>query len=363
MPRELWPHEHHIAELGGLPVVEFPGYDTVDHGYRALVRSGRPVPDPYPPHARLAAATAAPGTVAWRLRLDSDIDLGLREAQQERFHQYQRVEDAGAYIARFGEEVALEQVAALVVADLADDEPTTDPDRVFASLLALAPRLTGLRHLFYGDVLQRQNEISWIHHTDLGPLVGALPSLEELTVRGGTGDLGLNVERHERLRVLAVQSGALRTEVVRQVCAADLPALRRLELWTGVEEYGGETGPEDLEPLLSGRAFPALRHLGLRNTEHLDGWVPVLAGTPVLARLETLDLSLGDLSDAGGLALIEHADAFTHLERLDLHHHYLSEEVREGVRAALPGVEIDLSHPREPEERDGGLHRYTVVAE
>lgn len=363
MSREFRPHERHLAEFGGLPVVEFPGYDTVDHEHQDLVRSGRPVPDPYPPHARLAAAIAAPGTVAWRLRLDDDVALGLRKAQAERYHQYQRVEDAGAYIARFGQEVDPGRVAALIVGDLADFEHTMDPDRVFAALLASAPRLTGLRHLFYGEVLQDDNEISWIHHTDLGPLVAALPSLETLTVRGGTGDLALNVGRHERLRELTVQSGALRPEVVRQVCAADLPALEHLELWTGVEEYGGETAPADLGPVLAGGVFPRLRHLGLRNVERLDAWIPELAAAPVVGRVRVLDLSLGDLTDEGGQALVAHASAFAHLERLDLHHHFLGEETVARVRAALPGVDVDLSHPRNPRVWDGRIHYYTAVAE
>ena len=42
-----------------------------------------------------------------------------------------------------------------------------------------------------------------------------------------------------------------------------------------------------------------------------------------MARLKTLDLSMGVLSDVGAEALLA-GQPLTHLRRLDLHHHFLS---------------------------------------
>jgi hypothetical protein len=67
--------------------------------------------------------------------------------------------------------------------------------------------------------------------------------------------------------------------------------------------------------------------------------------------VEVLDLSLGCLTDRGGLELADRAAAFSRLRRLDLHHHYLGEETEERVRAAFAGtgVEIDLDERLEPD--------------
>lgn len=67
-----------------------------------------------------------------------------------------------------------------------------------------------------------------------------------------------------------------------------------------------------------------------------------LADAPVVDRLESLDLSLGTLGDEGMAALLA-GRPLTHLRKLDLHHHFLSNEMIARLRAALPGVDIDLS--------------------
>ncbi|MFD3687176.1 STM4015 family protein [Nocardiopsis sp. NPDC058631] len=355
------PNHSHLTEFAGLPVVEFPALDTVDHEYQRMVHRGEPVPDPYPPHAALAAGSAAPGSVAWRLRTEEPV-------RYSRPGWSSRLEDTAAYVTRFAEEVDLSAVTALIVGNMAGDVEAVPSDEVRDRLLGIAPRLTGLRSLFFAEVVQEENEISWIEHGDLAPLLAAFPDLVGFTVRGGSAGPGLRIAEHRALRSLTVQSGALRPEVVRDVGASSLPNLERLELWLGAKEYGGESTPEDLAPVLSGTAFPGLRHLGLRNTEDLDGWVPALAGAPLVAALDTLDLSLGTLTDEGARVLLD-APVFRGLGRLDLHHHYLSEEMAERVRAEFTasGVEVDVSAPQEAEvdEYDGEthVHRYTAVSE
>jgi hypothetical protein len=200
--------------------------------------------------------------------------------------------------------------------------------------------------------------------------VAAFPLLEELTVRGtgdpylGDGKLELALAEHTGLRTLVLQTGGLPGRVSREVAASPLPSLENLELWLGCEQYRGDTTPDDLARVLSGEAFPELRYLGLRNAEDVDEWVPVLAEAPVVSSLDVLDLSLGILTDKGGEALVESASAFAGLRRLDLHHHYLSEDVQARIRAALPGVEVDLSEHREPYTHGGGEpYYYTAVAE
>lgn len=218
-------------------------------------------------------------------------------------------------------------------------------------------RLTNLRSLFIGEMTFEQCEISWINQGPLNPLLEAFGRLERLWVRGSVG-LELAPLRHEGLRELVLQSGGLPAPVIAAVLGCDLPHLSHLELWLGVENYGGGATPGDLAPLLTGRAFPALTHLGLRNAENTDEIAAELAAAPVVARLRSLDLSLGTLGDAGAEALLA-GQPLDHLDRLDLHHHFMSTALAQRLVDEFPGVRVDVSE--QEAEREWG--RYTSVSE
>ncbi|MFG3423603.1 STM4015 family protein [Micromonospora sp. NPDC048063] len=230
-----------------------------------------------------------------------------------------------------------------------------------AQLCAAAPRLPALRALFLGDMTSEECEVSWMRVGDVSPLLTAYPELEVLRVRGGE-DLAFSPVRHARLRELAVETGGLSRAFVGAVLDSDLPALTDLELWLGTSDYGGDAQVSNLAPLLAGERFGALRRLGLRNAEIADDLAEALARAAVVPRLERLDLSLGTLGDRGAAGLAT-GQPLSHLAELDLHHHYLSEEMAASVVAALPGVRVDVSDPQEADEYDGESYRYTAVSE
>ncbi|WP_150252781.1 STM4015 family protein [Nocardiopsis deserti] len=333
-----------LSEFAGLPVVEFPASGTWEERLERIRERGGDPRDP--------------ASTAWRLRTSEDIR--------------RTPEDKGPdYLARFLSEVDGERLTALVIGEWSY---ASDGGLYQAAdlLVEHADALPNLRSLFFGDITFDECELSWISQPDLAPLVAAFPRLEELTVKGADGvegRLGLHVPSHDCLRSLTLQSGGLPGRVVREVASSGLPALEHLELWLGMEEYGGDTYPQDLAPVLSGEAFPRLRYLGVRNAEGADGWIMALAEAPAVKHLEVLDLSLGIFTDRGGEVLVDRAAAFFGLRRLDLHHHFLSEEMEERVRAAFAGsgVEIDLSDRLEPDqdedEYEDELYYYTAVSE
>lgn len=182
------------------------------------------------------------------------------------------------------------------------------------------------------------------------PAAGGLPRLEELVARGAYSTYGevpppyLRPLRHEHLRTLRFESGGLSGTVAQAIGACELPALERLELWLGTEWYGADTTLEDLAPLLDGSRLPALRHLGLENSDLSDQLAAALVSAPVVAQLSTLSLALGTLGDQGAAALLV-GQPLTHLAALDLHHHYLSEEMRQRLEDTVgaAGTALDLS--------------------
>ncbi|MEV0280697.1 STM4015 family protein [Streptomyces sp. NPDC050610] len=314
----------HLHELHGLPVFEFP---EPDH------------------QGELPAAAS----VAWRLSAQLWEDDA--ESFEDLFERFLTAVDASA-------------VRALIIGPWGQPYDN-DSGAVVELLVAARERLTALEAVFIGDLVMEEAEISWIEQSDVTPVLAAYPALREFGVRGGSG-LCFPAVRHERLRTLSFEAGGLPADVVRGVAASELPALEYLEIWLGVDEYGGDATVEDLAPLLAGDRLPSLRHLGLQNSDMQDAIAAAVAAAPVVARLESLDLSMGVLTDDGARALLE-GQSLTHLKWLDLHHNYIGDEMGQRLREALEpsGVELDLSDDDADayEWEDGRVMRYTAVAE
>ncbi|WP_229632160.1 STM4015 family protein [Pseudoduganella violaceinigra] len=228
-------------------------------------------------------------------------------------------------------------------------------DDVIAALVAHAPELPALRALFIGDMTYEECEISWINQGDYTPLLKAYPKLEVLRIRGAQ-ELSLQPVTHAALRSLTIESGGLPAEVAEALASCSLPALEHLELWLGSEGYGFSGDVELYQRVVSALAVPSLRYLGLRDAEISDELAQWLAGDELLGRLDTLDLSLGTLGDAGAQALLDSAHVRS-LRRLDLTHHYISEKLQEQLKA-LP-LEVVLDDAQEEDDGD----RYVAVGE
>ncbi|MCF4136183.1 STM4015 family protein [Streptomyces sp. Tue 6430] len=314
----------HLDALYRLPAYTFPGPDAPTGGL--------------------------PEAEAFAWRVTSDV--------------YDADEEWTQAFARFCATVDTTRVRALIVGAW-QEAYESDPTAAVEALVAARERFPALRALFVGDMVMEECEISWINQTDLTPLLVAYPDLEEFGIRGGSG-LRFPALRHDSLRRLTIESGGLPAEVVRGIGASDLPALEHLDLWLGTPDYGGDSEAADLEPILSGARLPRLRHLALRNSEMQDAVAAAVASAPVVARLEVLDLSMGVLTDEGGAALLA-GQPLTHLKKLDLHHHYLSEALTDRIRRTVEteGVEVDLDRDDADEDQDddGTVWRYVAVGE
>lgn len=317
---------HHLQEFAGLPVFDFPG-------------------------PKSAAALPGAGEVAWRLQVDEETGPNYRSFLTESFEEKWQ---------RFLTAVEPSQVRALVVGNWSEyfSVPAAD---IAELLIKAADRLTGLRALFFGDLISEESDLAYIQLCDLAPVALAYPRLEELGTRGADTFGSI---RHEALRTLRFESGGLPSAVLASILTSELPALERLDLWLGVDDYGGDISLPDLQPLLAGQLFPTLRHLGLEDSELADELAAALAGAPVVARLSSLSLAMGTLTDEGAAALLE-GQPLTHLTALDLHHHFLSDEMAQRLRDALEpaGVAVDLDDPQEAEDDDGEIWRYVANAE
>jgi hypothetical protein len=283
------------------------------------------------------------GDTIYRLTLDYDAEGTFEELLE-----------------KFLENPGVESLQGIIVGQFFGDDSSQASTAAVQALAAAAPKLTNLRAIFFGEMISEECEISWINHDDFSPLLTAYPALEHLRIRGGTGLKFGDGLRHERLKSLTVETGGLDRNVFNEIINADLPALEHLELWLGTDSYGGNVSIADLRPLLSGQRFPRLRYLGLRDAENVDEIAAVIGTAPILDRVLTLDLSLGNLSDEGGGALLG-SDRLKRLRTLDLHHHYLSDEMMDRLKKEYPNA--DLSDQKEADEDGDDTHRFIAVSE
>jgi hypothetical protein len=293
----------------------------------------------------------------WRpgVSLDDPANTAYRIALE-----YDEAEAGVTWEARFNEFLSLpasSSVSSIIVGVWGDMSPLGDSAHVVNTLIQASAKLPALRALFIGDIVSEEFEISWIQQTDMAPLFITYPELEHFGVRGG-GNLRLGPLNHNRLRSLVVESGGLDVSVVRDITSSSLPELEHLELWLGDDGYGANTEMVDLAPILSGKLFPKLRYLGLRDSELADAIAAAVSYSPLLERLRVLDLSLGTLCDNGAAALLA-SPGIKNLELLDIHHHFCSDKVVSKLESL--GIKVDASEQQDPDDNDGD--RYVAVAE
>ncbi|XZE44287.1 STM4015 family protein [Pirellulaceae bacterium SH467] len=289
-----------------------------DIGENAKTFIGRRVAD-YDPDKKPAVG----GKTVYRFRSDYDEEICV------------------PYLAHFLGTQAAQDAVGIVIGNWAGEDCDGDPGEVIKLLCEKRDQLRSLKAIYLGDIVSEENEISWIHQADVAPLFEAFPKLELLRTRGGNG-LAISQPKHACLRGLICESGGLPAEVVRSIGRAEFPALEHLELWMGTQEYGGDSRVEDLQPILSGELFPNLKYLGLRNCEFVDDIAAVIVNSPLVRQIETLDLSLGVLTDEGGRALLS-LPTDGALKHLSLHYNFLSSAVTKLLNK-LP-IQVDLSKP------------------
>lgn len=296
------------------------------------------------------------GTFVGRRVVDYDPEKPARSDVAYRFRSDWEEDRLLPNLSRFLASEAAAGTEALVIGAWQGDDSQKTPDEVIRKLVAGRERLPRLAALYLGDITSEENEMSWIQQTDLSPLLEAFPSLQLLRSRGGEG-LKLGKPVHGRLRGLALETGGMDVSVVRSVGGSDFPNLEYLELWLGTDQYGGTTRVEDLQPILSGRLFPKLKYLGLRNSEIADAIAAVAVHSPIVERLETLDLSLGVLTDEGARALLKLKSPT--LKKLNLHYNYIGSDLLRQL-SALP-LTVDASRPSDMEEEEEW--RFVAVGE
>ena len=231
---------------------------------------------------------------------------------------------------------------------------------VVDGIVANKDRFSRIKSLYFGDMDYEDCEVSWIMQADYSELWGAVPQLEKLTIKGST-DLELGEIAHENLQSLEIICGGLPSEVIEQIAGAKLPNLNRLLLYIGVEEYGFDGDLDTIKDMLAKSDFPKLTYLGITDSDMQDEVTEAVLECKYIDQIEVLDLSMGTLTDKGGQLLLDGLGAHPNIKKLDLHYHFLSDEMMKKLEN-LP-VEVDMSEGEDALEYDGELECYPMLTE
>ena len=235
-----------------------------------------------------------------------------------------------------------------------------DCQTILEGIVENADRFSHIKKLFVGDMDFEECEVSWIMQGDYSKLWAAMPQLKELTIKGSM-DLTLGEIQHENLESLTIICGGLGEDVIQEIQNAKLPNLKKLLLYIGVDGYGFSGDADTIKDLLAKSDFPKLTYLGIVDSEIQDELTEVVLESKYIRQIETLDLSCGTLTDKGGNLLLEKLPSLSNIKKLDVHHHYLSDEVMNKLEKL--SIEVDVSEQEEADEWDGKLWYNAMLTE
>ena len=284
--------------------------------------------------------------------------------EKKYYHEYEDYEDGKTAETMVGEILAdpeFQNIDKLIIGDWGG----AYEDSCQAVLDAIADNADKFSHitsLFVGDMDYEECEISWIMQGDYSRIWEAMPQLKEITVKGST-DLKLGKIKHGSLESLTIICGGLGSDVIKEIEEAELPELKKLLIYIGSDNYGFDGDADTVRSLLANSDFPKLEYLGIADSEIQDELTAVVLDCKYIDSITTLDLSCGTITDKGGELLLGKLPELKNLKKLDLSYNYLSDEMKDKLTAAAPGVEMDLSDSQEAEEWDGELWLNAMVTE
>ena len=214
--------------------------------------------------------------------------------------------------------------------------------------------------LFVGDMDYEVCEVSWIMQGNYSRLWKAMPQLKELTIKGSM-NLTLGDIDHENLESLTIICGGLGKDVIEEIAKAKLPHLKKLLLYIGIEDYGFDGDADTVRKLLAESDFPELTYLGITDSEIQDELTEVVLESKYIQQISTLDLSNGTLTDKGGQLLLDKLPELPNIQKLDVHYHYLSDEMMEKLEQL--SITVDLSEQEEAEEWKGQIWYNAMLTE
>ncbi|BAY10070.1 hypothetical protein [Calothrix sp. NIES-2098] len=229
-------------------------------------------------------------------------------------------------------------------------------------------QLSNLKALYIGDCRDNYYKKSYIGVGDISLILQACPNLEVLHIRACCNELECEKLQHNNLKTLIIETANISDVAIYRLCLLDLPALEYFDLWMGrSSEHSSDHTIDSLKPILFSESFPKLSYLGL-HSDYADAIADAIAQStfmaesPILATLDVLDLSMGNLTDTGLNALIE-SEAVINLHTLNIAQNYVSEEFIQEIKQSSLVDCLLIAHSQEKAYEGYNPSRYRALYE
>ena len=217
-------------------------------------------------------------------------------------------------------------------------------------------KLSHIETLFIGDMDSEDCEVSWIEQGNYSELLKSLKNLKHLIIKG-SNNLSLGELNHLELESLEIICGGLPKSVILEIANSNLPKLKKLNLYLGIDNYGFDGSLEDIKKLLVNKNFRNLDYLGLGNSEIQDEIVELVLNSDIVSNLKVLDFSNGNLSNKGAQLIIDNVDKLRNLDLLDLHYHFITDDFMRKLKGL--SININLDEQMENDEEYGNYPMLT----
>ena len=150
--------------------------------------------------------------------------------------------------------------------------------------------------------------------------------------------------------------------MIASIQKAKLPALQKLVLYIGVEDYGFDGDISTIRDFLAESDFPQLTYLGVTDSEIQDEITEVVLDCKYLSQITTLDLSFGTMTDKGGEMLLKKLPEYPNIKKVELIHHFMSDEMVKQLQN-LSDIQVNVADQQEAEDYGGEIYYYAMLTE
>ena len=149
-----------------------------------------------------------------------------------------------------------------------------------------------IEYFTIGNMNYEWGEISWINQADYTEFFKAFPNIKGMFIQG-SGGLKLGKMNLPKLEILELQGSGLRNEILEDITNSNLPNLKRLNLYFGVENYGCDVEIEYVKNLLNNTNFEELEILGLCNINYalFSDVLELIFKSKYIEQIKVLDIS------------------------------------------------------------------------
>jgi hypothetical protein len=241
------------------------------------------------------------------------------------------------------------------------DEGEEGVQIIIDGIVANKEKFSHVTSLFFGDMGYEDCEVSWIIQGNYSKLWEAMPQLERLVIKG-SNELVLGEITHQNLQQLEIICGGLPESVIASIQKAKLPALQKLVLYIGVEDYGFDGDISTIRDFLAESDFPQLTYLGVTDSEIQDEITEVVLDCKYLSQITTLDLSFGTMTDKGGEMLLKKLPEYPNIKKVELIHHFMSDEMVKQLQN-LSDIQVNVADQQEADDYGGEIYYYAMLTE